>query len=313
MKIESFKGAAVECSIDGMPIYVLEISRDDANILSKKKNPGNESKHITNMGPAGIVDHVTCLLTPKEIEKFREIKNKRYEVFWSHPLLKPSYMGYVEAFTANTGTTISGYAQCSFTIEQCVTEIENFDIYVSVSAPAKAATAKAAKSEAMAKVPTKETLVDNGATEAAADVFADDIDGIDSAWNVLETNIDTMETSEISFAEISKSLELYSGSIDAYLTNNRGIYEYIGSDAAFIEMSLLNSVQHMRESIEGLAYGVDNAISIMTDQETDLPSIMDAFGVSMDLAATVMTNNKIDDPFCIMPGKKIVMNLNDAQ
>ena len=309
--MSTFKPYAMTCKYGSMEILTSSVTRESGTRLAKFSVPGIDGEQIQHLGSPSITDSVSALMTVPEVDKFKKlIRGKKAQV-WNHPLL-PTIEGFVEQFTIDGNSELYGYLACDFTVVETRDPHEIVLPTAVFTLPGKKAAAQSTWDGLSNNVAAKPAWDGTGGSTAQnASSFDSAWSDLDESWTNLEATFEGVEEGESSWSDLARAVDNFRSFGEVFIDAARDVEEFIGETANDIQTAPRLIVEAGRDAVEAVREDVDNIVTLVVTQPTDLPTlIIDTIGEIDDVVMeSVMESNILDNPFMILPGAKISLPL----
>jgi hypothetical protein len=305
--MSDWKPYAVVATIATMKLNVSSCRRRYRWRISDHATPGTKGDLKRKHGRESIVDQVSLLLTVPEVDQLVKIADREDPVLWTHPLLPP-FKGHIEDLDIPAETNVYGYFASSFNVAQAFDSAAQSLNQPGVPSPK---TSQAKVNNLYNDFLTDMDQLDDIPTDASGTDFNNAADAMGTAFNDVDGAFDdiTDPLGDGTWRDLSRELDAFTAVSDTFIDAAREIEESVGSLSHSIQTAPLLIRAAVGEAIENLKAPAGTVASFVTQQPSDLFSMMHDAGVKITETniATLMEDNAIQDPLFISAGLTIAI------
>lgn len=307
--MSEWKPYLVQAKIGSMTLLTESCPRRYAWRLSTHGTPGTKGDAKRQHGRQSIVDDVTCLLTVPEVAQLIAIADRPDPVTWAHPLLPP-VTGHLENLNIPTDKNIYGYFKVTFSfVEAFDRAAQQASAPKRLSAPSSRAKANGVYKGLMSDLDD----LDDIPTDATGAAFNSSVGDLDAAFDGVDAAFEGIVSPDGAgtWRDLSRALDTFAEAADTMVDAVREIESSLGAAAYAIETTPLRLKEIIGEAVESLKTPQGVVASFVTQQASDLYSMMADAGVEITEANIValMQDNGIRDPLAIPAGMTIAIQV----
>jgi hypothetical protein len=255
-----------------------------------------------------IVDQVTVLLTVPESKKLEAIGDATTVKTWTHPLLKQIECRMTD-LNIPAQPTLWGYFLATFTLKQHYDPNTKTLATQNISAQSSKKKAKSIFDDMSTDLNGLDSIPGQTGTDLTS-ALSSMTEAFEGDGGILDV-FDQIDDATASWRDLSRSLDVFSGTVGTFVDSVRAAEEFIGDVSYDIQRAPLLVTQTVRNAVDNAKSAAVEAATFTVNSTASLFNMMVDAGVELteEAISTIMLDSGIDDPLMVQPGTVVIIPL----